>query len=278
MSVIETEPLLPNTVMFTIATAGYVPFVLNLHASLQRIGLGNQLVVYTPDRAVKRELSARGVHSLRFGGQRYPRWSDYAGPGFTEIVAYKYAVASEILNTGRNVLFVDGDIVFLRNPAQHLKDTIERTSADLIMQFESPKAVYNTGFWFAKPEPLVLELFRDIKHALLVDQTFNCDQQCFNEIIRHRDKIRIQALDVELFACGNQFLEIDLAPSVRIDRSSNPFPIGSAYLLHFNYLFGKEQKVTAIKKHDALFYPGLLTAYNEKWPFWLRFFKRNRPR
>ncbi len=268
MGVIEAESLLPNTVMVTIATAGYVPFVLNLHASLQRIGLGNQLVVYTPDRSVKRELSAMGVRSLRFGCQGYPRWSDYGGPGFAEIAAYKYAVASEILNTGSNCLFVDSDIVFLRNPAKHLRGAIERTSTHLIMQFESPKNVYNTGFWFARPEPLLLALFRDIQECLIETNKFICDQECFNELIRHRDKITIHALDAELFACGNQFLDIDLIdPSCRVDRSSNPFPIDSAYLLHFNYLVGKEQKVAAIKKHNALFYPGLLTAPNKKQSF-----------
>jgi hypothetical protein len=253
----ETEPFLPNTVMFTVATAGYVPLVLNLHASLRRIGLGNQLVVYTTDRTVKRELSAMGIRSLRFGRQRYVRWSDYKAPGFAEIVAYKYAVASELLKAGRNVLFVDGDIVFLRNPAKHLREVIERISAHLIMQFESPKGVYNTGFWFAKPEPLLLELFRDIQHALIVDKKYNCDQECLNEIIGHRDEIRIHALDVELFACGNQFLGSFATSRLSIDRSINPFPMDSAYLLHFNYLVGKEQKVAAMQRHNTVFYPDL---------------------
>jgi hypothetical protein len=259
--------------MFTIATAGYVPFVLNLHASLQRIGLGNQLVVYTPDRSVKRELSVMGVRSLCFGHQCLPQWSDFKKPGFAEIVAYKYAVASEILSTGSNVLFVDSDIVFLRNPAKHLRDVIERTSAHLIMQFESLKNQYNTGFWFARPEPLLLEVFRNMHDCLIVDKTVTEDQDRFNEIIRQRDKIRIHALDVELFACGDQFLE---CCSFAIDRSSNPFPINSAYLLHFNYLIGRETKVAAMKKHNAVCYSGLLTAF-KKTSLWSRLRGRIRP-
>ena len=259
MAVIESEPFLPNTVMVTIATGGYVPFTLNLRASLQRIGLDNELVVYTPDRSVEQELSASGVRSLLFGRQRYQRWSDFQTPEFAKIVAYKWAVASEILSTGSNVLFVDSDIVFLRNPAKYLRDTIERTSAHLIMQIEVPKKVYNMGFWFAKHEPSVLGLIRDMRDFLIVDKSSTADQNHFNEIIRERDGIRIHALDAELFACGNQFLS-----------SSNPFPIDSAYLLHFNYIIGKEKKVAAINKHNALFYSGLLTARNEKHPLWYR--------
>jgi hypothetical protein len=269
MAVFEGEPLLPETVMFTTATAGYVPFTLNLHASLQRIGLGNQLIVYTPHRSVNWKLWARGVRSVvRAGSQPFRRWSNFNTPEFGKFMAYKWAVGSEILNTGRNALFVDGDIVFLRNPAKHLRDVMERTSAHLIMQFEFPKNEYNTGFWLARPEPLVLEFFRNMQDCLTVDKTLTRDQQRFNEIIRERGKIRIQALDVELFACGNQFLGTSASSRYIIDRSSNPFPFDSAYLLHFNYLVGKESKVEAMKKYNAVFYPGLLTARNEKLSLW----------
>jgi hypothetical protein len=276
MKFIQSEPFLQDTVMFTIATAGYVPFVLNLHASLQRIGLGKQLVVYTPDRRVKRKLSAMGVRCVRFGRQRYRRWSDFGTPEFNKFMAYKYTVATEILNSGSNVLFVDGDIVFLRNPAKYLRDAMERTSAHLIMQFEAPKNVYNTGFWFAKPEPSVLGLIRDMRDFLMADTRFTNDQDPFNEIIRESDGIRIHALDAELFACGNQFLGDLSLSKYCIDRSSNPFPIDSAYLLHFCYIVGKEKKVAAIMKHNALFYPGLLTARNEKHPLWYRLIRRIR--
>jgi hypothetical protein len=249
--------------MFTVATAGYVPFVLNLHSSLRRIGLGNHLVVYTPDRRVTRKLSAMGVHSVCFGPQRYQQWSDFNTREFAKIVAYKWAVASEILNTGSNVLFIDGDIVFLRNPAKYLRDVMEKTSPHIIMQWEAPKNVYNVGFWFARPEASVLALFRDIQDCLRVEQTLTDDQNRFNEIIRHRNNLKIHALDPELFACGNQFLELPMDSRNRVDRSSNPYPIDSAYLLHFNYVVGKERKVAAINKCNAVFYPGLLNGRNE---------------
>lgn len=45
-----------NTEIFTIATAGYRLFTLNLCASMRRAGTGNQLVVYTPDRGLYDDL------------------------------------------------------------------------------------------------------------------------------------------------------------------------------------------------------------------------------
>jgi len=245
--------------MYTIATAGYVPFVLNLHASMKRVGISNHLVVYTPDQELQRELSLMGLRSICFGQQNLPVWADFATADFVPILAYKYAVATEILLSGSNALLVDGDIVFLRNPARHLEVVVEQSSAQMIMQYESPKNVYNAGFWFARPHPAVLNLFQDIQDKLLVYKMFTSDQQCFNEITRDSDRIALQALDVELFACGNQFLGKVTDSIEHIDRSANPFPFKSAYLLHFNYLVGKEDKVNAMKKFNAIFYPELLT-------------------
>jgi hypothetical protein len=262
----EVAPKLPNTVMFTVATAGYVPFVLNLDASLRRIGLGNQLLAYTSDSRVQRRLEKRGVRSIAYTAKRYPCWSDYGTPAFARIVAYKYEVASHILATGRNVLFVDGDIVFLRNPAAYLRHVVDQTSAPLIMQFESPKNVYNTGFWFAKPEPVVFRLFADIQNSLLVTKQFKCDQKSFNESIRATKNI-VDALDPQLFACGNQFLDnISEKCAGFIARSSNTFNVELAYLLHFNYIVGRTEKAAAIKKYAVEFYPHLM-AEVDKGPF-----------
>jgi Nucleotide-diphospho-sugar transferase len=276
MPSVSSESFLPNTVMYTITTAGFVPFVLNLHASMKRIGISNHLVVYTPDQEMQRELSSMGLRSICFGQQDLPVWADFLTAERGPIVAYKYAVATEILLSGRNALFVDGDIVFLRNPARHLKMVIDQSSAQMIMQYESPGNVYNTGFWFARPHPAVLNLFQDIQDKLLVYKMFTSDQQCFNEITRDSDRIVLQALDVELFACGNQFLGKLADPTQSIDRSANPFPFKSAYLLHFNYLIGKEVKVNAMKEFNAIFYPELLTAPDAKRSLWSRFRRKVR--
>jgi hypothetical protein len=277
MLAVSFESFLPNTVMYTITTAGYVPFVLNLHASMKRVGIGNHLVVYTSDQEVQRELSSMGLRSICFGQQKLPGWGDYATADFAQIVAYKYAVATEILLSGSNALFVDGDIVFLRNPARHLEMVIDQSSAQMIMQYESPPVnEYNTGFWFARPHPAVFNLFQDIQDRLLLYKTFTCDQRCFNAITRNSDRIALQALDVELFACGNQFLGTLINLNYAVDRSANPFPFKSAYLLHFNYLVGKEAKVNAIKECNALFYPELLTGPNAKRSLWSRFSRKVR--
>jgi hypothetical protein len=51
----------------------------------------------------------------------------------------------------------------------------------MIMQYEAPKNVYNTGFWLARPHPLVIEIFRDIHKSVVgemyYDQTNGLDRK-----------------------------------------------------------------------------------------------------
>ena len=129
--------------MYTLATAGYVPFVLNLHESMKRVGIAECLVAFSPNEAAQRQLSAYGLCALSLGREDLPDWGDWFTPEFARIVSLKFAIASEILMSGRNALFVDADIVFLRNPTDYLQEITSRSSAQLIMQYEAPKNVYN---------------------------------------------------------------------------------------------------------------------------------------
>jgi hypothetical protein len=231
--------------------------------------MAEHLVAFTPNETVQHELSARGLRSLTFGGEALADWGDFWTPEFAQIVALKFAVGMEILSSGKNALFVDGDIVFLRNPIDYLQRLISQSTAQMIMQYESPKNVYNTGFWFARPHHAIVELFNTIRLNLAAEMYFD-DQSCFNELIYGNDQINIEALDPELFACGNQFLGKLSKASETIDRTTHPFDFSSAYLLHFNYLNGKQAKIHAMKEHSARFYPGLSGGLAAKVPLWAR--------
>jgi hypothetical protein len=264
-----SKQFLPNTMMYTLATAGYVPFVLNLHESMKRVGIAEHLVAFTPNEAVKNELSAYGLQALSFGTEALPDCGKFWTPEFAQIVALKFAVGIEILTSGKNALFIDSDIVFLRNPVDYLLELISQSTAQMIMQYESPKNVYNTGFWFARPHPAVVQIFEDICKCLVNNMYFD-DQTCFNELMRGNDQIRVEPLNARLFACGNQFLgELSGAPEV-IDQSMHPFDFASAYILHFNYVLGTRAKVNAMKECNSLFYSGLFGSPGGKRSIWER--------
>jgi hypothetical protein len=257
--------MLENTVMFTIATNGYVPYVRNLHASLARLGLAEHLHIYSLDDDAHRELLESGLRSVRFDGSAAPDWSDWNTPGFIQLMSFKYAVALPMLEAGQNALYVDSDIVFLRDPFAHLRTVIEASTADIILQYESGKEVYCAGFWFARPTAALIELFRRLRDGLdpatgepaaAWDSSgvLYCDQTALNDYLRSGNGLTAERLDPELYACGNQFLGT-VHPKAReyIDRSKRPFDFDAAYLLHFNYVVGKESKAWQMLKHSAVF-------------------------
>ena len=259
--------MLANTTLFTIATEGYLPFVLNLHASLERLGLDKSLVVYCLDDRSHTVLSEARVPSIRYRLAETHKGNSYGTADFSRTMAYKYAVGLDLLKTGKNALYADGDIVFLRDPFGYLQEVLGDADADLVMQVEAPSGVFNAGFWLARAVPSVMGLFAHLQDRLAQADDYVSDQKTMNAWVRERGEPRIRGLDAELFACGNQFLEgvtIDRG-GYHIDRSSRPFPRDEAYLLHFNFLINERQKIAAMARHQAIFHPmlaaqvGLLT-------------------
>jgi hypothetical protein len=248
---------LQDIVMFTIATGGYVPFVLNLHASLVRVGLGDELVVYSLDDEAQRKLSGAGIRSFRYAADPCQRWSDYGTLEFMRTNSFKYAVALEILKTDKKALYVDSDIVFLRDPIDYLHEVTAKSSAHLVIQFESSKNRYNAGFWLAMPARPVIELFSRVWSALQT-ATYIGDQEVLNERLPQVDGLTTYALDRDLFPIGNRFLK------PHVDASGRLFDADSAYILHFTHLIGKEAKVVAMMEHNAIFYPGLAMSWARK--------------
>jgi hypothetical protein len=249
----EGKTGLPDTVMFTIATNGYVPYVRNLHASLARLGLAENLLIYSLDDQAHSELIDSGLASIRHEAYVVPEWSDWHTPGFVRIMSFKYAVALPILEAGRNALYVDSDIVFLRDPFAHLRSVIETSSADIVLQYEAGTEAYCAGFWFARPTPHLIDLFRRLS-AELEAGAHDCDQPALNTYVEGGLGVTAERLDPELYACGNQFLDTVHPKSCEyVDRSKRPFDFDAAYLLHFNYVVGKEPKAWQMLKHSAVF-------------------------
>lgn len=256
---------LPPFEVFTLATRGYAPFVLNLEASLGRIGRGGELVAYALDDEVHAELQAAGMRSRRVGPDDHPAWSDYGTIGFARTMAFKYTIASQIVASGRAAWYVDGDVVFLKDPLPQLIDIVHGESPDLVMQYEDPPGLLNAGFWLALPTAPTAEFLTSVPPRLLTEE-FTCDQKLVNEILTAEGPLEVVRLDPERFACGNQFLEGPLVEEggVHVDRRLRPFPREEAFVLHFNFTIGLKQKLAAMERHDAIVHPALESLASER--------------
>lgn len=245
--------------LFTIATSGYVAFVLNLYASMQRAGIGQSLVVYALDRAAHVAVERAGLRSRQYGHGERPAWSDFGTNEFARTMAFKYLIAVEILRSGRSAMYVDSDVVMLRDPVPNVLATLATADAHLAMQVEEPLHLLNAGFWCARPARPVIDLFSSLAERIMNSSAYIDDQKELNRILPHDPSVRWTTLHPEQYACGNQFLPGRTVEEggVHIDRSGAPFPFNDAFVLHFNFLTTKQQKVLAMLKTGMVLHPDL---------------------
>jgi hypothetical protein len=243
-------------VMFTIATAGYVPFVLNLHASLTRLHLGDHFTAYALDDRAHRRLSNAGVRSIRYGEDTGHDEHEWRTVGFIKTMSYKYAVALEILEAGQSAVYLDCDIVVLRDPIDYLRTAMASAGADLALQYQSPKNTYCAGFWCATPSPAVKALMAVLVSTLRVSERVS-DEETLNGLLRKGPGVVPLALDPDLFACGNRFLVSDEQRRRYPDSGGALFDRAAAYILHFTHVIGIEAKVRAMVAQHSVFHPSL---------------------
>lgn len=230
-----------GTVMFTIATAGYSPFVLNLHTSLNKIGLADKLVVFCLDPEAYQVLSGAGLSCRLHRSKGTQPYCEIAAPGFARIVAHKYEIARTLLERGLNVLYVDGDIVFLRDPLPLLSRLVLEIDSELLMQRE-PESWFNTGFWLARPSEPLLDLLDVVGNAAAAEEIVE-DQVFFNEALK-KGEVKVTGLDPRLFATGKVIFD-------------NPGILDIAYILHFNCVVGRKAKIAKMQQHGATMHPDL---------------------
>ena len=236
---LEFNRIAENTVLFSITTAGYAVFTLNLHASLCKLGLGKSLVVFCLDNESNELLRNKGLCTVSYEELNTQSWADFNSTGFAEIVSTKFTIASELMRKGLRPMYVDSDVVFLRDPVCILSDLLEHTEADLVMQYEIPKQEYNTGFWMCKPSELAIESFENIGLSLR-NGKFTDDQDYVNQGYLKTGILKCHPLDYRTFLSGAQIF-------------ASPTLSKSAYIMHFNYVSGRDRKIHKMKKHGGIF-------------------------
>lgn len=132
-----------DTAFFTFSTLGYLPFVRNLHASLLRSDpeLAEHLIVFCPDERTEQECFRHGLFGINCDAGGVPDLVRFQGPGFRNLMSYKYRLAREVLRQARYAWWCDGDIVVNAPLIERVTSLMKRSDADLIMQYEWPKNV-----------------------------------------------------------------------------------------------------------------------------------------
>ena len=227
-----------TTALFTFATLGYVEFAANLHASLRIHDpeMARSLVVFCPDRKALDALEERGLFGMAVGENELPEFADFGNDSFSKVVTWKFVLARQLLQQADNVFWCDGDVVATAPISERVHDVLATSGCDIVMQYESPKEVFNTGFWLARGSPGVKRMLADVAAHTALKDSFD-DQGYFNETQAHSADLTIAALDVDEFRCGNRFY------------FSYLFRRPDCRMMHFNYTTGRQTKRSLMVGH-----------------------------
>lgn len=232
----------------TLTNAGYRDLTANLCASIERLSCNINLTIYTMDQESYDYFSGRGyvvvdvrqtepylVHNLPCPTDWVPYMAAQsqdigARRRWSEATFNKIIVVYNELCTKDHVVFVDGDIVILRDPTEQFEDTSK--DIDLIVQNDecdnNDHSKWCSGFFYIRSTEFTRKIFNPA--TINVDSFIN-DQ---NYLRSKRKDLKYKVLDLDLFPNGKYF------------RTANP---KNPYIIHFNHDVG-EGKIKRIKKYN----------------------------
>jgi hypothetical protein len=258
-----------NTRLITLTNDGYKLIASNMMKSLSKLNLIGSLTVFCLDQKVLDYLKnlypiCKYILIENTGSENL---IDFRRAGWNHIVFYKMKAIYNSLNEYDRVLFIDGDIVFYRNPLEELeqelgdKDILFQT--DLIISNEyynqyfkdienlknlqglvdfmngnkNIKSEVNTGFIYIKNTQNNIDFF-DYKNIDI--NTFSCDQIYVNDNL---NKLNYKMLNAIKYPTG-----LFIKSLYFTILKSMPADLGYLHnIIHFNYTIASLDKVATIK-------------------------------
>ncbi len=230
-----------KTILITITNYGYILYTLNMLKSLKQYDVDKKVLVICIDTKSYNIFKKIGYNTICINDNTLQKFTPWNTKGYDKICYIKLATIHKILSLHYNIVLIDGDIVFLRNPLNDILYWSKNDSIDIWIQTD--KQIDNdtnmcTGYMFVKSHTITTELFDciSIKGQNKYKQCAldNNDQTYFNKFIKPYCKIK--GLSLELYPNGNYFYN-----NSKIKETCT--------LVHFNWVHGHE-KLLKIKEYN----------------------------
>lgn len=262
-----------DTRLITLTNDGYKKITSNMMHSLKKFNLLSKLTVFCLDSKVKEYLQNIYPDSQYeiINNTGSESLIDFRRSGWNHIVFYKMRAIYDSLNKYERVLFIDGDIVFYRNPLANLeneigdKDVLFQTDlivsndkynyyfeqiskfktaqelADYIMECGYLRTEVNTGFIYLKNTLKNIDFF-DYKKIDI--ETFECDQIYVNKNLK---ELNFKLMPIFTYPTG-----LFIKSLYFTILKSMPPDLGICHnVIHFNYTIASLNKVQTIKAMNS---------------------------
>jgi len=240
-----------KTVWTTVTNYGYRLYTLNMLKSLVPFGLDRAVLILCLDKKSGDWFTEKGYHVIMTTdtNERFCAWNT---KGYDRICYLKLEWIFRILSLNMNILLIDGDIVFRKNPINDLQKWEENDQFDGWIQNDSQddRNTDNlcTGYIFIRSNLKMIQLYDCVsekgKQKYQMCAFDNNDQTYFNKFVKPFS--RFQPLSLDQYPNGKMYYE-------NTDRINQ-----TATMVHFNWIQGHMKMVKM--KHYKLW---LLTPEEE---------------
>jgi hypothetical protein len=220
-----------KTLITTVTNYGYLLYTLNMLKSLKPYGLDKKILVVCIDKKGANILRKLGYNVYCIDDGNLGKFSPWNTKGYDRICYLKLELIYRILSLDKNVLLVDGDLVFLKNPLDDINKWLQETSIDVHIQNDSLEDTNDnnmcTGYMLIKSNEKMIKLYDCVSESgkkKYLDCAFdNNDQTYFNKFVK--PYCTFQALTLMKYPNGLAFYN-ELAEKT------------TAILIHFNWVHG----------------------------------------
>ena len=231
--------------IITLTNDGYKDLTDNLMISMKKIGLEKMLKIYCIGKDsynyFKDKYYFNEVVQIDTNQDFLNNWVEYKAAQHTDvegklqwatITSYKiYAINNE-LRLGNNTIFIDGDIVFEKNPFNYMLNCLDADTELLIQNDHQENTNPNmcTGFFWMKSNENTINItnFDTISKNI---NSFQNDQQYIRRFARQ---------------INHKYLKLELFPNGKYFRDKKPI---GPYIIHFNYDVS-EHKIKRMKQFN----------------------------
>jgi len=233
-----------KTIITTLTNYGYLFYTLNMLKSLKPFGLDKKILVVCIDKKGANILRQHGYNTYCADNtnQTLGKFCPWNSKGYDKICYLKLELIYRVLSLNKNVLLIDGDIVFRKDPLEDIRVWWKDAIYDVWIQNDAQENDNTqnmcTGYMYIKSSDRLIKLYDCVSDAgqkkYLTCAFDNNDQTYFNNFVK--PACIFNALPLEKYPNGKMYY--DNTDKLQI----------SAVIVHFNWVHG-HHKMAKIKEH-----------------------------
>lgn len=203
----------------------------NMLISAEKVGiLNNQFIIVAFDRPIYEYYHKKGYNVELFkdvAEEKYHDWTWDETSKFRDLIKNKWQLIKKYFKFNKPLMWIDTDVVFLKNPEEHLVN-IKRPT----FQIDYPAKCACTGLMYFPDHQFSEEIIENLGSQNTEDDQLICNR----------------FLKTDQMTNKFDYFNSDKYPNGGYFYDAKGTPIQNVTMLHCNYIVGIENKINRLKQ------------------------------